>query len=272
MAKIAGMATTNSRLTNHTDAGTPTGKAPRATAKRAPRWQIDALHHMAHELRTPLNIILGFAQLLHDPETSTNLTNEQRHHVERISTAAHTLEEIIATMLEMSSIEAGQLRLRQVSVAPLELLRAACDQMEALAAAHQITFSIQVAPDVPPVLVDRARIQQVFFNLIGNAITFAPTASIITVGAQRGVGQSVECFVRDQGPGIPKRHHAAIFKPFTQVATDPAHKHHGSGLGLAIARQLVQLHGGRLWVQSDARRGGSTFWVRLPLATEASSD
>lgn len=271
MAKIAGMSTSNSAAGQRTDAadgGTSTSKAApgtRKATKRTPRWQIDALHHMAHELRTPLNIILGFAQLLRTPGADNPLSEEQLHHVDRISTAAHTLEDIIATMLEMSSIEAGQLRLRTVSVAPLDLLRAACDQMEGLANEKRITFSIAVAPDTPAVAVDRARIQQVLFNLMGNAIKFAPTGSTITLGAKSGEGDGVDFFVQDQGPGIAKRHHAAIFKPFMQVTTDPKQKQHGSGLGLAIARQLVQLHGGRIWVESDARRGGSTFWVRLPL-------
>jgi signal transduction histidine kinase len=269
------MATANSGTSPRTDAADAgasanmTPPAKRATVKRTSRRQVDILHHMAHEQRTQLHIILGFTQLLLDPEKSGNLTTEQARYVERISTAAHTLEAMIATLLEMTAIDAGQIHLQWASVAPVDLIRDVCEQMEALATEKHMKFEMAVAPEVPAVAVDRPRIQQVLFNLMGNAIKFAPAGSAITIGAQPGEGQSVDFFVRDHGPGIPKRYQAAIFKPFVQVAPDPTHKQQGSGLGLAIARQLVQLHGGRIWVQSDARRGGSTFWVQLPRGVPA---
>jgi signal transduction histidine kinase len=241
------------------------GAAKRATPKRTPRWQLDALDHMAHELRTPLNVILGFAQLLLDPTTSGNLTAEQCHQIDRITEAGHYLEGVIASMLEVSSLDAGQVHLHYSEVAPGELLRAVCDQLEALAQAKDLRLHLALAPDPPPLRLDRQRMQQVLFNLIGNAIKFAPPGSVVEVGAQPGPERTMDFFVRDAGPGIPKRYHKAIFKPFMQATPDVTLRKQGQGLGLAITRQLVTLHGGTIWVESAPRRG-STFWVRLPVS------
>ncbi len=230
-----------------------------------PPWQRTALDHMAHEIRTPLNVILGFAQLLLEPPASANLTKAQRQQIDRIAEAGHHLENVIASMLEISSLETGQVVLHYSQVTIGELLRAVCDQLEALAHARNLRLHAEAAPDLPPVQMDRQRMQQVLFNLIGNAIKFAPMGSVIEVGAQPGPAQTLELFVRDAGPGIPKRYHQAIFKPFMQATRDEELRQQGKGLGLAITRQLVALHGGTIWVES-APRHGSTFWVRLPIS------
>ncbi len=218
---------------------------------------------MAHELRIPLTAMMGFAQMLLDPQSSKPLDQQQREYVDRILASGAHLMAVIDEMLDVAAIRAGRLTLAREPLAPAALLTGVSEQLAPLAAAKSQRVTIRPTTDLTPILVDPLRMRQVLLNLLGNAIKFAPVGSEIALGAQPAADGATDLFVQNQGPLIPRAYQRKIFEPFTQLPQPTSDAVPGTGLGLAIAQELVRLHHGRVWVRSNQRHG-TTFWVRLP--------
>jgi signal transduction histidine kinase len=231
----------------------------------ASRHKSEFLASMSHELRTPLNAILGFSQLLQQ-KLFGELNAKQEEYVGDIRTSGQHLLSLINDVLDLSKVEAGQIEL---DIAPFTL-RDAVERGVAMvrerASKSGVAVAAEIGPEVQVVEADERRIQQVLFNLLSNAVKFTPAGGRIDVTAGR-VGGEVEVAVTDTGPGIARDDRERIFEEFQQ--TDIGAKHHeGTGLGLALSKHLVELHGGRIWVESELG-SGSRFVFRLPIEAES---
>ena len=218
---------------------------------------------VSHELRTPMNGILGMSSLL----MSSNLTVEQRQRVGRITESGQVLLGLLNNVLDISKIESGKLELENVNFSPTMLIDSVTALLESPAQQKNLTFVARVAPDVPPVVIgDLARIRQVVFNLVGNAIKFTSTGSVtVSVKQSPGAGNDVKLHfdVTDTGIGIQADALDTIFERFSQADSSTSRRFGGTGLGLAICRELVEMMGGTITVASTPENGATfSFSVR----------
>jgi signal transduction histidine kinase len=222
------------------------------------------LANMSHELRTPLNAILGYTELIIDGIYGKPSAQMQSV-LERIEINGRHLLGLINDVLDLSKIEAGQLTLSLTEYSLHEVVQSVFTGVEALAAGKGLAFRTDVQPDLPRGRGDERRIAQVLLNLTGNAIKFTDAGEVtIKASAQNG---TFTVAVHDTGPGIDQADQARIFGEFQQVDGSSTRAKGGSGLGLSIAKRIVEMHGGRLWVES-ARGVGSIFSFTLPIAIE----
>jgi len=237
----------------------------------ASQHKSDFLAGMSHELRTPLNAVIGFSEmLLH--EMAGPINDKQREYLDDVLTAGRHLLALINDLLDLSKIEAGKMSLERASVALPALLEHTVGLMRQAAVRQQLRLSLDVEPGIDLLDGDERKIKQVLFNLLSNAVKFTPRGGCIDVEARLADG-AVIVSVRDTGVGLAPEDQGRIFDAFQQ-ARAPRNPHlagtDGTGLGLTLARRLVELHGGRLWV--DSRLGvGSTFSFTLPLSAGQAS-
>jgi signal transduction histidine kinase len=221
------------------------------------------LANMSHELRTPLNAILGYTELILDELYGTP-TQRMREVLERVQVNGRHLLGLINDVLDLSKIEAGQLELSVADFSMKEVIHTVTTATESLATEKGIALDAAVPADLPIGRGDERRLTQVLLNLVGNAIKFTDEGRVgISVAAQNG---TFEVAVADTGPGIAASEHERIFEEFHQVDSSSTREKGGTGLGLAIARRIVELHGGRIWVESEPGHG-ATFRITLPVAT-----
>src|SRR6266536_2570628 len=233
----------------------------------ASRHKSDFLATMSHELRTPLNAIIGFSEVLHE-QMFGELNERQLAYVEDVLAAGKHLLSLINDVLDLAKIEAGGMELERSEVAIPEVLRSAVSMHSERASRGGVELSLRTEPEEITISADGRRVRQVVFNLVSNAVKFTPTEGRVDVSARLDDGQ-VEIAVADTGTGIAPEELEAIFEEFKQ-ATD-GKRAEGTGLGLPLSRKLVELHGGRLWVESAAGKG-STFRFTLPVGpTEPAS-
>ena len=230
----------------------------------ASRHKSDFLATMSHELRTPLNAIIGFSEVLHE-QMFGELNERQRAYVEDVLEAGKHLLSLINDVLDLAKIEAGKMELELSEVPITEVLRSAVSMHSERASRAALELSLAVEPEEIMVSADGRRVRQVVFNLVSNAVKFTPPGGRVDVFARLDDGE-VEVAVADTGPGIAPDQLETIFEEFKQ-ATD-GKQFEGTGLGLPLSRRLVELHGGRLWVES-AVGSGSTFRFTLPTRQEA---
>jgi PAS domain S-box-containing protein len=240
-------------------------------AQAATAAKSDFLAHMSHEVRTPVNSILGLSEWA----LQTPLNPDQREGMELIRNSAQALLSLVNPLLDLSRIESGRLELESLPFALRATLSDTVNALSLEAYKKGLDLSCEVERDVPDQLLgDALRLRQVVSNLISNAIKFTPKGEVILhVRRQlRGPGQWVFHFtVKDSGIGIAQDRQAQIFAPFTQAAPSVARIYGGVGLGLSISKQLVNLMGGRIWVESKPGRG-SIFHFILPLKLAADVD
>jgi GAF domain-containing protein/anti-sigma regulatory factor (Ser/Thr protein kinase) len=220
--------------------------------------------NMSHELRTPLAAILGYAELIQEgfygpqPEKSMDALTRIR------SNGKHLLG-LINTVLDIAKIESGQFTLNMSEYAIESVVETVRSATESLAQNKKLALKTEVAKSLPIGLGDEQRLTQVLLNLVGNAIKFTDTGEVrVTAKAVNG---HFNVSVTDTGPGIPEEHQARIFEQFHQVDSSNTKAKGGTGLGLAIAKQIVEMHGGRIWVESTLGKG-STFKMELPARAE----
>ena len=230
----------------------------------ASRHKSDFLATMSHELRTPLNAIIGFSEVLHE-QMFGELNERQLAYVEDVLEAGKHLLSLINDVLDLAKIEAGGMELELSEVAIPEVLRSAVSMHSERASRGGVELSLTTEPEEITISADGRRVRQVVFNLLSNAVKFTPAEGRVDVSARLDDGR-VEIAVADTGPGIAPEELETIFEEFKQ-ATD-GKRAEGTGLGLPLSQKLVELHGGRLWVESEVDRG-STFRFTLPVRQEA---
>jgi signal transduction histidine kinase len=222
------------------------------------------LANMSHELRTPLNAILGYAELILD-NVYGDTPEKMREVLDRIERNGRHLLGLINDVLDLSKIEAGQLNLSLADYSLKDVVQSVYSAVEALAKEKQIALKVEVPPHLPAARGDERKLTQVLLNLVGNAIKFTDAGEVaIKASAANG---SFTVAVCDTGPGIAEAEQAKIFEEFQQADSSITKKKGGTGLGLAIAKRIVELHGGRIWVESSPGQG-STFSFTLPTKVE----
>jgi len=231
----------------------------RRLAEEASRLKDEFLATLSHEIRTPLNAVIGWTRIL---RTQPALRS-RAHALEVIERNATSQMRLVEDLLDMARIISGKLRLKIDAVSLAEVARAAVDVIAPGAAAKQVAVEVAVEEDLPPVSGDSERLQQVVWNLMANAVKFTETGGTIRLELAR-VGPNVRLSVRDTGQGISPDFLPYVFDRFRQADASASRRHGGLGLGLALVRQIVELHGGAVGVDSRGVKQGSTFWVTLP--------
>jgi signal transduction histidine kinase/putative methionine-R-sulfoxide reductase with GAF domain len=222
------------------------------------------LANMSHELRTPLNAILGYSELMADGaygEPSEKMLGI----LKRLEANGRHLLGLINDVLDLSKIEAGQLELELSDYTVQDIAQTVRSTLEPLAADKKLAFKVEVAPKLPSGRGDGRRLTQVLINLVGNAIKFTD-AGAVAIKAEAKDG-SFYVSVRDTGPGISTADQAKLFQEFQQADNAITKKKGGTGLGLAISKRIVEMHGGKIWVESQVGQG-STFAFTLPVVVE----
>lgn len=243
--------------------------AAQIRAEEISRAKDQFLMTLSHELRTPLTSILGWAKLVGREERDVAMLQEALRTIER---SAEAQARIIDDVLEMSRMISGKIRLHVELADPVLIAHSVLQSLRPSATAKRIRLNAEIDPDVGPLPADPARMQQIVWNLVANAIKFSPKESVISVKLERN-DSNLEIVVTDSGEGISPESLPYVFEPFFQADGTTTRVHGGLGLGLSVVRQLVELHGGSISVESAGRGHGATFRVRLPVrATSASDD
>ena len=233
--------------------------------EEASKHKSQFLANMSHELRTPLNAILGYTELIIDGIYG-DAPEKMRNVLGRVQTNGKHLLGLINDVLDLSKIEAGQLVLTLNDYSIKEMMQGVYIAVEPLAGNKKLGFKLDVPPDLPVAHGDERRLSQVLLNLVGNAIKFTD-AGAVTMRASAANG-SYTIAVNDTGPGIAADDQAKIFEEFKQSDSTQTKAKGGTGLGLSIAKRIVEMHGGKLWVESVIG-SGSTFFFTLPLKADS---
>jgi len=225
------------------------------------------LANISHDLRTPLTAVITHAEILRDGILG-DLTPRQMESVRGIISGGRQLLSQVGEILTYARGAANQLALVPTRFAIREVLEQMSVLNESLLKKKRLALSLDIQSDVPPIVADREKIAHVVGNLLGNAIDFTAPGGQVWLKASQKVDEEKRAFliveVGDTGVGIAAEHHDLIFREFAQVDATPSRPHHGTGLGLTIARRLVELHGGRIWVESKLGTG-SRFFFTVPV-------
>jgi PAS domain S-box-containing protein len=277
----------------------------RISAENANRAKSDFISSISHELRTPLNAIIGFSKLLLNPRIGP-LNEDQSSYVQEVVQGAEHLLELINDILDLSKIEAGKITLNCVPICLADVLTSSLSIVREKAMQHNLSLTTDLAPEIealPPIIADLRKVKQILFNLLSNAAKFTPDGGSIVLCARLESAGEENCDkvnskkaageksgskrrkaqkaapstrpmlliqVRDTGIGIAPEEHERIFGAFEQVDDSYTKHQQGTGLGLAVSRRLVELHGGKIWVESALDKG-STFSFTLPLILQEAS-
>ena len=237
-------------------------------AEAATRAKSQFLANISHELRTPMNGILGMMDLALD----TTLDAEQREYLLTIQSSGIALLEMIGKLLDFTNAESGALKLNRVTFNLRESLKQTIRPFLFQAQQVGLEVSWQASPDLPPMLLgDPERLRQVLVNLVGNAIKFTHLGRVavdVTCGPCSDHTAELRFAISDTGIGIPAEKHSAIFEPFTQSDGSSTRRYGGTGLGLSVCKRLVELMGGKIWLESEPGRG-STFYFTAPFGLPA---
>ncbi|HEX6277231.1 MAG TPA: PAS domain S-box protein, partial [Polyangiaceae bacterium] len=268
LGRRAGVALENAELYRAARAAANSAERAAKLAEQASRAKDEFLAVVSHELRTPLNAIMGWSKLLTAREYDEA---KRRSALETIERNAVAMAQLIEDLLDMSRVISGKMRLEVSQVDLAQVVEAALDSIRPAAAARDIDLCPVFEVPSPRVMGDATRLQQIAWNLLSNAVKFSSKGGRVDVVVRRA-GSRAEIVVHDRGKGISPDFLPAVFEPFRQEDASPARSRGGLGLGLAITRQLVELHGGRIVAESEGEGCGSTFTVRIPLASVAQPD
>jgi signal transduction histidine kinase len=225
------------------------------------------LSNISHDLRTPLTAVITHAEILRDGILG-ELNERQRESILGIISGGRQLLDMVGEILTYARGAANQLTLTFSEFTIASVVEQVATLSESLAAKKSHMLDVSLEPDLPPVYADREKVTHILSNLLGNAIDFTPAGGRVwisvkrTAAVERGVALLVE--VGDTGIGIAPEHHELVFREFAQVDASTSRQHHGTGLGLAIARKFVELHDGRIWLESEVG-SGSRFYFTIPV-------
>ena len=248
--------------------------------EKANQAKSDFLANMSHELRTPLNHIIGFTELVVDKNLG-DLNEAQEEYLQDVLDSSRHLLELINDILDLSKVEAGKLELQLTRVRLRNLLESSLIMVKEKALKREIKISNSLNGIPDTITADERKLKQIIYNLLSNAVKFTPDGGQVTISAQKynnedkkdfavdkGESSSIMISVSDTGIGINSNDLERIFKPFDQVETSKSSKFQGTGLGLSLTKRFVELHGGRIWAESEGEGKGSTFSFTLPPHTD----
>ncbi|MGA3066459.1 MAG: ATP-binding protein [Tepidisphaeraceae bacterium] len=227
------------------------------------RLKSEFLANVSHELRTPLNSILGFAELLKET-AGENPESKPARYLQNILLAGRNLLDLINDLLDLAKIEAGRMDVRSEPLSVGDVFEGLINLLRPLAEAKALNIVAAVGAQVPIIQTDPAKLQQVLYNFLSNAIKFSPRGGRVDIVAAMEGTDQVRITVTDQGPGIEAEKHELIFEKFRQIDGSVTRQHSGTGLGLAISKELTVLLGGTIGVASVSGQGAA-FWIVLPL-------
>ncbi|OGX01341.1 MAG: hypothetical protein A3I73_02205 [Omnitrophica bacterium RIFCSPLOWO2_02_FULL_45_16] len=226
----------------------------------------DFLSNMSHELRTPLNAVIGFSEVLYDQKFGS-LNETQRDYLNDILESGKHLLSLINDILDLAKIESGKMELALSNFSLRELLEHSFILIKEKALKHNIEFSLDIAEEVGYIRADERKVRQIVFNLLSNAVKFTPDGGKIGIHAKIN-GFEAEITVWDTGIGISKEDQHKLFGEFVQLEERLTRRYNGTGLGLSLAKKFVELHRGRIWVESESKGKGSSFKFTLPVRGE----
>ena len=234
--------------------------------KEIDQMKSDFISLVSHELRTPLTSIIGFVSFILDGKAGA-INDRQRNSLARVQRQSKRLAALINDLLDISRIESGRIQMEQEPISLLEIVTQRIEEIRPQADEKSIQMDLTAPESVPTILGDEARMGQVFTNLIGNAIKFAPNNGEVSIKV-RVDGSLLHVEVIDTGPGIPAEERQKVFDKFYQLSDISTRQQGGSGLGLSITKSVVEAHGGKLWIDDGNQGKGSNFQFVLPLVRE----
>ncbi len=234
----------------------------RQMAESASRAKSEFLANMSHELRTPLNSIIGFSEIMRDGLTGP-ISDTHKEYLKDIWESGKHLLQLINDVLDLSKIEAGMMELELDTFSIEDLLKSSLIMFREKAMRHRIKLNADIPADIGSITADARKIKRVVFNLLSNAVKFTPDGGEVGITARRK-DSAIEITVWDTGIGIAKEDMERLFQPFQQLEATITKKYEGTGLGLHLSKKIVELHGGRIWVESEVGKG-SRFSFTIPV-------
>ncbi|WP_370575203.1 PAS domain S-box protein [Methanomethylovorans sp.] len=235
----------------------------KALAENANRTKSEFLANITHEFRTPLNCIIGYSDVMID-ELSDSLNQYHSKYLSNISISANKLLELVNSVLEMSRIEAGTGTIKCSEFYVPTSVRCICSNLMAVATRKNISLSMEFGMNVDHICADKPKFEQILYNLLNNAIKFTPAGGSVKISANVLHDNELGVSVKDTGIGIDKADLQKLFKPFCQIDASLERKFGGTGLGLFIVMKFVEMHNGKIWVESEEGKG-SIFSFSIPL-------
>jgi PAS domain S-box-containing protein len=230
--------------------------------QEASRMKSEFLANMSHELRTPLNAVIGFAELLHDGKAGA-VSADQKEYLGDILTSAQHLLQLINDVLDLAKVEAGKMTFRMEPIDPARLAAEVRDTLRSLVGEKRMSIQLEVAPDFGDVVADAAKLRQILYNYLSNALKFTPDGGRVVVSITAEGRDHFRIAVADTGIGIRAEDLGRLFVEFQQLDGSAAKEYAGTGLGLALTKRIVEAQGGRVGVTSQPGKG-STFFAVLP--------
>jgi signal transduction histidine kinase len=224
------------------------------------------LSNISHDLRTPLTAVITHAEILRDGMLGP-LNERQHESIRGIISGGRQLLDQVGEILTYAKGAANQLSLSPSTFSFSEVVKQVLQMNESLIAKKRLALELRVSHDLPPLFADREKVAHILGNLFGNAIEFTPVGGRVWIGGAMRTEREFIAEVGDTGIGISSEHHDFIFEEFAQVDSSASRQHHGTGLGLTIAQKLVELHRGRIWVESELG-GGSRFYFTIPYSKD----